>query len=176
MKTKPIVLVILYLFILQTGFGQKERDASNDSLFILKNESPSFLVKFPAAYSLKESSIDNGLKSERYESVFNDDIYMLKYSAHKNAAVTGDNQVFMDASLESFVNGIKGTLIDKSTFKYYKTNGIEAFISIDEKNLYVFYRVLIIDRVQYQIIAITKSKEKTKAIDRFFKSLIITIQ
>jgi hypothetical protein len=174
MKKNIILFLFNLFFILNLGLAQKERDVSNDTSVMLRNEDPAFIIKFPNQYSLKESNEDKGLKSERYESEFKGDIYMLKYSEHKNPAVSGDNRVYMDASLDSFITGIKGTLIQKNEFKYLKTNGLEAFLSIDGKNLYVFYRVLIVDRVQYQIIVITKSKEKTKETDQFFKSLIIT--
>jgi hypothetical protein len=95
---------------------------------------------------------------------------MLKFSEHKSPAVSGDNRMFMDASLDSFVTGIRGSLMQKNEFKYMQTNGLEAFISLDEKNRFVYYRVLIIDRVQYQIIVITKTKDKSQDTDQFFKS------
>lgn len=176
MKNHIILLLFIALITFNDSFAQKERDDSSDTSFILRNEDPSFIIKFPSLFSLKESNEDKGLKSERYESVYNEEIYMLKYSEHKNPAISGDNKVFMDASLDSFVTGIKGSLMTKTEFKYYKTTGLEAYITIDGKNLNVFYRVLIIDRIQYQIIVITKSKEKNKEIDQFFKSLIITNQ
>ena len=95
---------------------------------------------------------------------------MFKYKEHTNPADSADNRVYMDASSESFITGIKGTLIKKSDFKYNKTNGLEAYLSLDNKNMNVFYRVLILKRVQYQIIVITKSEEKTAEINSFFNS------
>jgi hypothetical protein len=72
---------------------------------------------------------------------------MLKYTEHKNPAISSGNPYYMDASLESFITGIKGTLQKRQSFKYGKYSGLEAFLNLDDKNLNVFYRVLIIDRV-----------------------------
>ncbi len=170
MKKMVLLIVTLPVLTCLPLMAQKTVDNPNDSAYILKHIAPEFTIQFPNSYVLKESKEDKGLKSELYESVYEDDIFMLKYSEHKNPAVSSDNRVFMDASLDSFVTGIRGTLMNKNEFKYLQTNGLEAFISLDEKNRYVYYRVLIIDRVQYQIIVITKTKEKTQDTDQFFKS------
>ena len=163
------LIFLLFNFSLQ---GQKTADNPNDTTYTLKLEKPSFMISFPGEYILEESSENNGLKTELYITMVNDEVYTLKYTEHKNPAISSGNPYYMDASLESFVTGIKGTLSDKKSFKYGKYSGLEAFLTLDDKNMNVFYRVLIIDRVQYQLIVITKSSEKTKMIKNFFNTFI----
>ena len=170
MKKKVFLFFTLTLLSCLPLMAQKMADNPNDTSFILKHSTPEFTIQFPNSYVLKESKVNNGLKSELFESEYMGDLFMLKFSEHKNPAVSGDNRMFMDASLDSFVTGIRGTLINKNDFKYLQNNGLEAYISLVESNRYVFYRVLIIDRVQYQIIVITKAKDKTQETELFFKS------
>ncbi len=165
-------LIIFFQFNLN---AQKTNDHSKGDAFILKMEQPKFSIKFPASYKLEESSKDKGLKTELYRAVSGDNVYMLKYTEHKNPVVSADNEDYMQASIESFVTGIKGTLIKKDTFKYKKTKGTEVFLSLDGKNMNVFYRVLIIDKVQYQLIVITKAKVKTYSIKNFFNSFVCRV-
>ena len=164
---KNYIISIISVIFLLTSF---QSVSQNSNSFKLTNEKPNFVIDFPSNYNLEESHIDKGLKSELYRCEFNSDIFMFKYTEHKNPAVSGDNEVYMEASLESFITGIKGTLIKKSKIKLDKTSGLEAFLSLDNKNMNVFYRVLILKRVQYQIIVITKSQEKTTEINSFFNS------
>lgn len=163
------------IFILSSLLFSINIFAQNEA-YKLKNEDLGFSIEFPAEYILAESNEDNGLKNYLYKSEFESDVFMFKFTEHKNPAVTGENIFFMDASVESFVTGIKGTLLKKFNFKYGKTSGTEAFLSLDNKNLNVFYQVIIIDRIQYQIIAITKHDDKTKTIDTFFNSFICPLK
>ena len=163
-----VLLIMSFIFLM---ISSQSVSQNNDSS-ILKSEKPNFKIEFPSNYNLEESNIDKGLKSDLYRCEFNNDIYMLKYTEHKNPAVSGDNEVYMGASLESFITGIKATLINKSKIKYGKTTGLDAYLSLDNKSMNVFYRVLILKRTQYQIIVITKSKDKTVEINSFFNSFI----
>lgn len=175
---KVLYLLVSLTFVLFffTTEAQKVRDNSGESVFVLKKDNPSFMIKFPGKYKLEESKEETGLKTELFRYEIGNEVYMFKYTEHKNPAVSSDNKVYMDASLESFVTGIKGTLIKKTDFKYNKTNGLEAYLSLDNKNMNVFYRVLIIKKVQYQLIVITKAEEKNTVINNFFKSFICPVK
>ncbi len=153
--------------------AQKVKDISPNSDFVLNSEKPKFQITFPGKFSTDENNTKNGLKSAFYRCVKNEDVFMLKFTEHKNPAVSSDNKVYTDASLESFTAGIHAALIKKYTFKEKKLNGLEAFMKIADKNLYVFYRLIIYKQVQYQIIVITKSDTKTDIINNFFNSFNI---
>lgn len=162
-----LLTTITFVLFSLTINAQKVQDKSD---FILQKDDPSFMIKFPGKFKLEESKEDKGLKTELFRTEIGNEVYMFKYKEHTNPAVSADNRVYMDASLESFITGIKGTLIKKSDFKYNKTNGIEAYLYLDNKNMNIFYRVLVIDKVQYQFIVITKAEEKNAVINKFFNS------
>lgn len=167
-----LLVSILALFIISHSHinAQKTNDHSTTTGHVLKQENPNFSITFPVEYTLEESSSDKGLKTEFYRAVSGEDVYMFKYTQHKNPAISADNEVYMLASVESFVTGIRGTLQKKEKINFKKSTGMDAFLTIDDKNLNVFYRVLIINRVQYQLIVITKAEEKTSGIKNFFNS------
>ena len=122
MKKTLTTLSIISLLVLSVSLNaQKVNDKSLQSEFILKSEKPNFSITFPAKYKLAETTTEKGLKKELYRAVQGNDVYMIKYTEHKNPAVSANNENYMDASLESFITGINATLIKKETFKYKKT-------------------------------------------------------
>jgi len=174
MKNLTSILFLLYIiFAINLVQAQQSNNNISKKTLIVKSDKPKFEITFPADYKLEESKTENSLETRLYRAVKNENVFMLKYTEHKNPAVSSDNQVYMNASLESFKNGIHADLIKKSEFKEKKEKGLEAFLKISDKDLYVFYRVLIIKHVQYQIIVITKVEDKTKEINQFFNSFHI---
>ncbi|MCD4792605.1 MAG: hypothetical protein K8R54_05180 [Bacteroidales bacterium] len=173
-----IYFVVSLILIFNSGIinAQKTHDNSGNSDFVLTKDKPSFTIKFPGKYKLEESKEEKGLKTEMFRSEIGNEVYMLKYTEHSNPAVASANEHYMDASLESFITGIKASLIKKSDFKFNKSKGLEAYLSLDNKNMNVFYRVLIIKKVQYQLIVITKAEEKNTVINNFFKSFICPVK
>ncbi len=165
----------LFFLIINNLFinAQKDKNTPLNADYILKSENPKFQISFPGTYKIEDSKTENGLKTMFYRSVKNNDIYMFKYTEHKNPAVSSDNKMYMEASLESFINGIRADLIKKYEFKNKKQKGLEAFLKIPDKNLHVFYRVIIHKHIQFQLIVITKSEIKTPEINRFFTSFSI---
>ncbi len=162
----------MLFIVFGSGFlsAQKTEDNQKENVFVLKSDKPKFSIEFPAKYKLEESKTDNGLKTEFYRCEKNGNIFMFKYTEHENPAVSPDNKTYTEASLQSFIDGIKAELISKYYYKIKKQKGLEAFLKIPDKNLHVFYRITIVKHVQYQIIVITKSDKKTDDISSFFNS------
>ncbi len=169
-----LFLIAGFQFLTINTFAQNDNVVSNEMSFKLYHEKPTFSIKFPNSYFLKENDEVKSLITKHYESTYNNEVFILKFIEHKNHAVSSDNTIFMNTSLDSFVKGIKGDLIERDEFKYNKIKGVEAFLSIKGKDLNVFYRDIIIDRVQYQIIVITKAKIKSTEADNFFDSFTST--
>ncbi len=170
-KQFNISLILLVSILLSFSLSaQKTNVSTNNTSFKLKKEKPSFSINFPAEYKMEESSDNEGLKTELYRALLGNEVYMLKYTEHSNPVVSSDNETYMNASLQSFETGIKGTIQNSKKIKYNKIKGAEAFLSLDDKNMYVFYRVFIINKVQFQLIVISNEKEKTKNIKTFFES------
>lgn len=165
--------VFILIIFFSTVYSQKNNDYNASNNFTIKSEKPKFKITFLSEYKLEESKTEKGLKSEFYRAVKGENVFMFKYSEHKNPAVSSDNKIYMNASLESFMNGVGADLIKKYEFKVKKQKGLEAFLKIQDKNLNVFYRVIIVKHVQYQIIVITKTDKKTDEINNFFDSFQI---
>ncbi len=167
-----ILFLILSAFLLNISISdaQKSKDTFSDNQFLLISKKPYFKINFPAQYKLEDSKTEKGLKTMFYKAVYKNDVYLFKFTEHKNPAVSSDNKAYMNASLQSFIDGINAELIKKYDYKDKKGKGMEAFLTIPDKNLNVFYRVTIIKHVQYQIIVITKSKDKTEEVTNFFNS------
>jgi len=173
---KKILSSILSLIILSqlNLSAQKTNDKSVDKKdFMLKHEKPNFSIKFPANYKFEESSKNKGLKNEMYRAVLNGDVFMLKFSEHKNPIVSEYNQEYLQASVDALAKGIKGSIIKTEKIDFFNHKGMEASISLNEKSLNVFSRIFIINKVQYEIIVITKSKLKTSLVNNFFNSFVV---
>lgn len=157
--------------------AQKTNDKSgNKKAFVLKHEKPNFSITFPASFKLEESSKTKGLKTELYTTILNDDVYMIKYTEHENPVISEYNQEYLKVSVDEFVRGIKGTLINSGNIEFLNHKGIEAYILLNEKNLNVFSRIFIVNKVQYEIVVIAKTKIKTSSINNFFNSFIFGVQ
>ncbi len=170
-KQLKINLILLVSILLSFSLSAQNTNVSTKKTsFKLTKEKPSFSINFPAEYKMEESSDNKGLKTELYTALLGTDVYMLKYTEHSNPVVSSDNETYMNASLQSFETGIKGTIQNSKKIKYNKIKGTEAFLSLDDKNMYVFYRVFIINKVQFQLIVISNEKERNRKIKTFFDS------
>lgn len=162
---------LLTFFFLSIGLSaQKLNDKLSENSYILDSEKPKFSITFPSKFKLSESKVEKGLKSEMYQSVKDGNIFMLTYSEHKNPAVSSENKMFTEASLNSFMKGTGSELIKKYEFKQKKQKGLEAVLKMKEKNLYIFYRVFIYKHTQFQLTVISNSPEKSEDVNNFFNS------
>lgn len=170
-------ILSLIIFIQFNLTAQKTNDKSvNEQAFVLKHEKPNFSIKFPTTYKLQESSKNKGLKNEMYRSVNNGDVFMLRYSEHENPVISEYNQEFLQASVNALARGIKGTIVSTEKIEYKNHKGLEALISLNEKNLNVFSRIFIVNKVQYEIIVISSAKLKTSLVNNFFNSFVLGVE
>ncbi len=171
MKNLLKTLFLLIFLFLNLGLAaQKNNDKLSENSHILNSEKPKFSITFPSKYKLSESKVEKGLKSEMYQSAKDGNIFMLTYSEYKNSAVSSENKLFTEASLNSFMKETDSELIKKYEFKQKKQKGLEAVLKMKEKNIYIFYRVFIYKHTQFQLTVISNSQEKTKDINNFFNS------
>ena len=162
--------LITYLFFALGLSAQKSNDVSEKDVYILNSDKPKFSITFPGKYKLSDKKVQKGLKTELYQADKNGNIFMFQFSEHKNPVINAENNMYTEAALKSFADGIGAEIIKKYEFNEKKQKGLESFMKIPDKNLYIFYRIIIHKHIEFQLTVITKSQEKTEDINNFFSS------
>jgi hypothetical protein len=99
--------------------------------------------------------------------------YLLIWTILKDNAPTG-----YDASktaMSKFKDSYKGEIKEEDKFKMEKTEGVEALILIPDKNLTLNYKVIIVNKIMYQIAVFSPTATiNKKDVSKFMKSFDIT--
>jgi hypothetical protein len=90
-----------------------------------------------------------------------------------NPIVSIENEKYVRAALNAFIKGINAVLISDRVIEHNKIKGIEAELSVNNKDMNVFYRLFIVNKVQYELTVLTKLSAKNEEIDKFFNSFKI---
>ena len=99
-----------------------------------------------------------------------------KYSAEKGKigiTMPGDYNVskgLADVSLESFNEQVQGDILTQSVYKYGRNEGKSATVSLAEGQVNCFYRVILIDQYQFQMVVVTSDKELNNVGKKFLNS------
>ncbi len=133
-------------------------------------------ITFPNTYTKKESVTKGGLVVTKVQTQKDGNAYMFSFNVHnENITKIGTDKI-LDVSINAFNNRLKGRIMKTETFYYnngdkkYKGKEIKTYIA--KSNYYVFYRAMIINRIQYQIIIITKDENKNSVGNSFFNSFV----
>lgn len=167
MKSLKLAVFVLLILFLSIKISAQESD------YAYKSEIGKCQIIFPGNYS-ESSNFDVSIPYTKVKADFNDDVYYFKFSIHKTDAVLEDNAAFLNSTAESFVVGIKGTILEKKDIKLGKYPGKKLLVSMDNKPLFVHYETFVANHIQYQFFVISKSKDKTKEIKTFLNSFEIT--
>jgi hypothetical protein len=165
-----IITTILMIFTCGSNIIAQNR---NENLNRPEIKNPECLVEFPTAFILEEQKDENGFKTELYKGVKDNVIYIFQYSEHMNPIVSIENEKYVRAALNAFIKGINAVLISDRVIEHNKIKGIEAELSVNNKDMNVFYRLFIVNKVQYELTVLTKLSAKNEEIDKFFNSFKI---
>lgn len=129
-------------------------------------------VLFPDKFTTSEQFEEN-YKSVKTQCLVDDMVFFVAYTIHESemAGIDGLAKV----SLNAFIEGLEGEVTTETMWKVNKHEGIRALIAVSETNLTGEYRVVIMDNIQYQIMALSPeaSWDKKKA-KKFFKSFKVS--
>lgn len=134
---------------------------------------PGFVeIYFPVQYENKFQETTDG-KVTTVTATSGETKYMLIWTILKDNAAT--DFAASKAAMTKFKDSYNGQVKEEDKFKMKKCEGVEALILIPEKNLTLNYKVIIVNKIMYQIAVIspTASIDK-KNVNKFMKSFEIT--
>ena len=163
MKSIQKASFIFLLLFLSSSLLQAQKS------FKYSSEEGKLSLKFPAEYTETES--ENEISKDLKIQCNKDSIsYFASYSLHKTE-MDEDPIEMAEASLESFVDGVKGVEITRVAWNVKKHEGLKAKIEIPANESIVDYRVILVGNTQYQLLVVTPKDEcDNKNVRSFFKS------
>jgi len=166
---KTVTVIVLLIGIV---FGSVESSAftpvPGGKKYASKDSKAS--IVFPAEFKVEreknKSPVTTKVSAEIGENVF-----MFSYTIHD---VTLDDPYHLaEVSLQSFQETLQGEVVKMTDYFYDDYKGREAIIDIPGTIATVYYRVLIVGQIQYQMVVVDQQGDILKKKDKFFKSFKI---
>lgn len=76
-------------------------------------------------------------------------------------------------SLNTFAEEVGGKVIHETDYHYDDYKGRSAEIEMEEEGATLYYKVILVGQIQYQMVVVTQSGDVTKQKDKFFNSFRI---
>ena len=127
-------------------------------------------INFPEKYVDTEKVSEDGMNTAFAKAKKDDQVFVFKCVEHRDAIKSKDPKNFLEISALGLAKAMEGTQVKKETFKFKNYDGLETYVTVSSKKVYIFYRVLLVGNIQYQFFVITPSSSKTTEINNFFDS------
>ncbi|MGW8123793.1 hypothetical protein ACV07N_14140 [Roseivirga echinicomitans] len=124
-------------------------------------------ITMPSEYTVSESE-DGLVKTTKVSSVIGEVTYFFGWTLHEGTV--SDRMMLAEVSLESFVESAEAEILEQRVYKYGKNKGIDATVTLMDGAVNCFYRVIIIDNYQFQMVVVTEEAELNKAEKKFLNS------
>lgn len=124
-------------------------------------------ITMPGDYSVSESEGES-VTTTKVTSTIGDVTYLFSWTLH--SVVLEDSKGLADVSLESFNEQVQGKILTQNVYKYGRNEGKNATISLMEGQANCFYRVILIDQYQFQMVVVTSDKELDNTGKKFLNS------
>lgn len=136
-----------------------------------KSSAGKMSITFPASFQEEESELESGTIMKISASVGNV-IYYASYTQHEVDLV--DKEELAQVSLTAFVENTGGNIITQKEWVVKKNKGLEATIEIEESNTLLVYKVVLVGRIQYQlVVGSPKDEWNQNEADRFFRTFTL---
>lgn len=127
-----------------------------------------FKVLFPGKPEVVDEPKDWG-KSYKAQVKLDEHLFYSSYGIHEQRLV--DHAHLSEVSTEAFAEKIGGTIIDESAWKFKGHQGRQLELTIPDKNVRIYYKVILIGQIQYQLVAgVPIEGANDKWVKKFFKS------
>ncbi|MCD4735047.1 MAG: hypothetical protein K8R53_03300 [Bacteroidales bacterium] len=127
-------------------------------------------IVFPEEFKVErdenKSPVTTKVSAEVGENVF-----MFSYTNHE---VTLDDPYHLaEVSLQSFQETLQGEVVKMTDYFYDDYKGRDAIFDVLGTEVTIYYRVLIVGQIQYQMVVVDQQGDILKKKDKFFKSFKI---
>lgn len=135
-----------------------------------RNDEGKVSIKFPAEFDV---TVEESETATTYQiiSELGKDVFMLSFTFHETEM--DDPYNLAQVSLESFNEAVGGELVKETDYKYEDYKGREAIVDLSDAGATVYYRVVIIGQIQYQLAVVDHSGNILDEKDKFFNSFSV---
>lgn len=159
------VSIFLFMGIASVAFSQNANWTKYES------EEGKVEISFPASFTEETTEKENAIIN-KVSCNFNNNVFFFSYTIH--SIQLANPYELAEVSLESFVNGVNGKIINQEIYEINNKKGIRSLIEIEDKSTIMEYIVIINNQIQYQVVALTSiEKADLKMAKKFFKSFKI---
>jgi hypothetical protein len=122
-----------------------------------------FSIEYPVE-PVTETKTDDIGKTITTKLVDGNTIYMATAIIHKtNLNVKGLSQESLaKASMDAFADALGATKVTRKKYYYKKDVGLDAIMESNEFESPIYYRIIVVEQIQYQIVVMTSSGKEDK--------------
>ncbi len=127
-------------------------------------------VTFPAEFTTENSGNEN-YKMVKTQAIDGDMVFFVTYSIYDDDFDDSQSSTFLDVSVDAFTEALGADIQKRSEWIVNKKEGVSVTLNSDENDLTGDYRVIFLNKTQFQITAISKKEGwDAKKAKKFFKS------
>ena len=131
-------------------------------------------VTFPAQFTTTNSGSDD-YHMVKTQCTDGDMVFFVTYSIYGDDFDMSDTDPLLDVSLSAFSEALGANIKSESAWEVNKNTGVRATLESQENDLKGEYRVIFINKTQFQITAVAKKNAwDEKKASKFLKSFKIT--
>ena len=133
-----------------------------------ESKAANYSIIFPSEFTIEDESSET-FSSMSAQALFDEQLFFAAHHVHQ-AELIGIEEL-TQLSLDAFVDGVNGTIINQKEWMVSENKGIHASVVSQENDLVGEYKVVIIDKIQYQLtVASEKGKWNEANAAKFFNS------
>ena len=126
-----------------------------------------FGITMPGEYTVSKV-VGESTNTIKVTSTIGEETYLFSWTLHTE--LLGDHKGLADVSLESFNEQVQGDILNQDIYKYKSNEGKKATISLMEGQAICFYRVILMEQYQFQMVVVTGDTELDEAGEKFLDS------
>lgn len=125
-------------------------------------------IKFPAEYVVEESPGESHVTT-KVSATMGEMNFFLSYTIHETEITS--HYEMAELSLSTFEEKLSARSLSQGDYIYKSHTGRMAEMMMDEQGIRLFYRAILVDQIQYQLIVTMPADQAGNAsLDAFFKS------
>ncbi|MBK8611038.1 MAG: hypothetical protein IPL84_14130 [Chitinophagaceae bacterium] len=165
---------LLLLILAPQLLAAKPLPVFTGDIFKFKSAEYKLEINFPAAFEdTVTTSEDNGSTLYTLKASCSVDKVLYMVTVTKHVVLLSNSLELADVSLNSFAETLKAEIRSEADFLYGDLKGREALMYLPEQQVYAHYRVLLTDKLQYQIIVLDNAETLSETGADFFGSVKI---
>lgn len=127
-------------------------------------------VTFPAEFTTENSGTEE-YSMVKTQAIDGDMVFFVTYSIYDDQFDDSKSDPLLDVSVDAFTEALGAEVQEKSEWTVNKKVGTAVMLNSDENDLTGEYRVIFLNKTQFQITAIAKKNAwDAKKAKKFFKS------